>query len=571
MSTRQETDALDELNRRAFLSHFSGLGLGGTLLPGVLWARFQEGARITPEILADAEKVAGLEFTEEEREAMVRGLNQNLSSYRALRDRPIPNEVPPAMHFDPVLPSMALPTEALPFRPSRTPSVRVPAKLEEVAFWPVTRLSELIRTRQVTSLELTEMYLDRLKRYGPTLECVVTLTEERAVAQARRADEEIGVGHYRGPLHGIPWGGKDLLSVRGYATTWGARPFENQVLDANATVVDRLDAAGAVLVAKTTLGALAMGDVWFGGRTRNPWDLEQGSSGSSAGSAASTVAGLVGFSIGSETLGSIVSPSTRCGATGLRPTFGRVSRAGAMALSWSMDKLGPICRTVEDCALVLNAIHGADGLDPTARTVPFNWNAGKPLSEIRVGYIRSAFEDEGGRFHAFDLAALEALRGLGVEPVPMELPSAFPLDALRIILDAESAAAFDELTRSGRDDLLVRQDVGAWPNSFRSARLIPAVEFLQANRVRTMVMGAMDSVMEGIDVFITPSYGGDVLLLTNLTGHPVVVLPSGFDQDHHPASISFVGKLWGEADALRVAMAWQEATGHHLAHPPAFV
>lgn len=564
------TKAVNGMNRRDFLSYFSGVGLSGTLLPGVLWARLQEGQEITADALAEAEKVSGLEFTDEEREAMVRGLNQNLQAYEALRAHPIPNEVPPAMHFDPVLPSMEVPVETAPFRPSRVPGVKAPEKLEEVAFWPVTHLSELIRSRQITSLALTRMYLDRLKRHGPTLECVVTLTEERALAQARRADEEIAQGRYRGPLHGIPWGGKDLLAVRGYPTTWGAKPYEDQVINADASVVERLDAAGAVLVAKTTLGALAMGDVWFGGRTRNPWDLEQGSSGSSAGSASSTVAGLVGFSIGSETLGSIVSPATRCGATGLRPTFGRVSRAGAMALSWSMDKLGPLCRSVEDCALVLDAIHGADGKDPTARTVPFNWDAGKPLSEIRIGYLKSAFEEEDGRYHAFDVQALEALRGLGVSPIPVELPGDYPMGALRIILNAEAAAAFDDLTRSGRDDLLTRQDAGAWPNSFRRARMIPAVEFLQANRVRTMVMGALDAALEGIDVFITPSYGGDVLLMTNLTGHPVVVMPSGMNEENHPASISFVGKLWGEADALRVAQAWQEATGHHRKHPPLF-
>jgi len=545
----KETGSPDGLNRRDFLSYFSGVGLSGTLLPGVLWARLQEGQEVTTASLAEAERVAGLEFTEEEREAMVRGLNQNLEAYEALRAQPIPNEVPPAMHFDPVLPSMSVPTEVQPFRPSRAPALKVPEKLEEVAFWPVTHLSELIRTRQVTSLALTQMYLERLKRHGPTLECVVTLTEERALAQAKRADEETALGRYRGPLHGIPWGGKDLLAVR---------------------VVERLDEAGAVLVAKTTLGALAMGDVWFGGRTRNPWDLEQGSSGSSAGSASATVAGLVGFSIGSETLGSIVSPATRCGATGLRPTFGRVSRAGAMALSWSMDKLGPLCRSVEDCALVLNAVHGADGLDPSARTVPFNWDAGKPLSEIRIGYFKSAFEADDSRYHAFDVQALDSLREMGIEPVPIELPGGYPLSALRIVLNAEAAAAFDELTRSGRDDLLVRQGTGAWPNSFRRARMIPAVEFLQANRVRTMVMGALDAALEGIDVFITPSYGGDVLLMTNLTGHPVVVLPSGFDEENHPASISFVGKLWGEADALRVARAWQDATGHHRKTPPLF-
>jgi Asp-tRNA(Asn)/Glu-tRNA(Gln) amidotransferase A subunit family amidase len=558
------------LNRRDFLSFFSGLGLGGTLFPGVLWARMQEDRVITAEVLADAEKIAGLEFTDEEREDMLQGLNRNLEAYKALREHPIPNEVPPALLFDPSLPGSSLPTEREPMRRSRYPDVSAPARLEDVAFWPVTKLSELIRSRQVSSVDLTTMYLDRLKRHGPTLECVVTLTEELAMEQARRADQELAAGRYRSPLHGIPWGAKDLLAVRGYRTTWGAKPFEDQVIDEDATVVRRLEEAGAVLVAKLTLGALAMGDVWFGGRTRNPWNLEQGSSGSSAGSASSTVAGLLGFTIGSETLGSIVSPATRCGATGLRPTFGRVSRFGAMALSWSMDKLGPLCRSVEDCALVLNAIHGADGKDPTAKEVPFNWDAGKPISQLRVGYLKSGFEDDESRSHDFDVEALRVVRSLGIDPIPIELPDGYPLGALRTILSAEAAAAFDELTRSGRDELLVRQNAGAWPNSFRRSRMVPAVEFIQANRVRTMVMGAMESAMEGIDVFVTPSYAGDVLLVTNLTGHPAVVLPSGFNDEGSPQSVSFIGKLWGDAEALRLAKAYQDATEHHLKTPPLF-
>ncbi len=412
------------------------------------------------------------------------------------------------------------------------------------------------------------MYLDRLKRHGPTLESVITVTEELALRQAARADREIATGTYRGPLHGIPWGGKDLLAVKGYRTTWGARPYEDQVIDEDATVVRRLEEAGAVLIAKLTLGALAQGDWWYGGRTRNPWNPKQGSSGSSAGSASSTVAGLVGFSIGTETLGSIVSPATRCGATGLRPTFGRVSRYGAMALSWSMDKIGPLCRAVEDCALVFDAIHGADGKDPTARTLPFNWDAEAPLTDLRIGYLKSAFESE--RATDADKAALEVIRSLGIDPVPVELPDEFPLGAMRIILSAEAAAAFDELTLSGRDDLLTRQGRGTWPHTFRTARMTPAVEYIQANRLRTMVMGATEAALDGIDVFITPSFAQSVLLLTNLTGHPTVVLPSGFTEEGMPVSISFVGKLWGDAEMLRVARAFQEATDHHLKRPPLF-
>jgi len=348
-------------------------------------------------------------------------------------------------------------------------------------------------------------------------------------------------------------------------------PFQAQQVDEDATVVRRLDDAGAVLVAKLTLGALAMGDYWFGGRTRNPWNLEQGSSGSSAGSAAATVAGLVGFSIGSETLGSIVSPATRTGATGLRPTFGRVSRAGAMALSWSMDKLGPICRSVEDCALVLDAIHGADGRDPTARTIPFPWDGRLGLQGLRIGYVPGAFDGEGEATAPFDRSALEWFQGQGVDLVPVSLPDQYPLGALRIILSAEAAAAFDDLTRSDQDDQLVRQTSGSWPNSFRTARFIPAVEYIQANRVRTMIMGALDAAMEGIDVLITPSYAEGVLLMTNLTGHPAVVLPNGFRDDDTPVSFSFIGGLWKDADALRVARAYQDATEHHLRPPPPFV
>lgn len=554
------------MDRKRFLAACSAVGLGGPLLPGILWAEAQDAGRITVEDLARAERLAGLSFTEEQRQTMVEGLRRNLRSYESIRERDIPNEVPPALRFEPASPGGEV-DESPQLRHTRHPEVRRPDALEEVAFWPLARISELLRRGAVRSVELTEMYLERLRRHGPELECVVTLTADRALARAHRADEEIERGVYRGPLHGIPWGAKDLLSVRGYPTTWGARPFERQMIDRDATVVRRLDEAGAVLVAKLSLGALAMGDVWFGGRTRNPWNPEEGSSGSSAGPAAATVAGLVGFSVGSETLGSIVSPSTRCGATGLRPTFGRVSRHGAMALSWSMDKLGPICRTAEDCALVLHAVHGADGLDRTARTVPFDWDADRPLANLRVGFFRDGFRSDDATEH--DRRALEVVRERVGDLVPVELPDRYPTEALRIILEAEAAAAFDDLTRSGRDEVLVRQDEDAWPNLFRVARFIPAVEYIQANRVRTMLMGAMEAAMEGVDVFVTPSYAGDVLMATNLTGHPAVVVPSGFE-DGTPVSVTFVGGLWKESEALRVARAYQRATGFHRRRPPGF-
>lgn len=568
MSIRPVSVSSAALRRREFLAYFSGVGLGGTLFPGVLWAESRSVPEITAETVARAAEVAGLEFTEEEREMMLQGLEGNLRSYAALREVAIPNEVPPALHFDPAPPHRRPPAGEGVVRRSRRPDLLKPGTADEVAFWPVTDLAELIRSRQVSSEELTRLYLDRLERHGPTLEAVITLLTDRALAQARRADREVARGEIRGPLHGVPWGAKDLLAVEGYPTTWGAVPFQDHVRSGDATVVRRLDDAGAVLVAKLTLGALAMGDYWFGGRTRNPWNLEQGSSGSSAGSAAATVAGLVGFSIGTETLGSIVSPSTRTGATGLRPTFGRVSRAGAMALSWSMDKLGPICRSVEDCALVFAAIHGADGRDPTARSVPFQWDPGRPLDELRVGYLASAFEGEDA--DAADRAVLDGVRALGVEPVPVELPDAYPLGALRVILNAEAAAAFDDLTRSDQDDLLVRQTPGSWPNSFRTARFIPAVEYIQANRVRTMVMGALDAAFDGLDVILTPSYADDVLLMTNLTGHPVTVLPHAFDETGSPRSFSFLGRLYGDDACLHLAKAWQDTTDFHTRVPPLF-
>ncbi|HEX6161213.1 MAG TPA: amidase, partial [Thermoanaerobaculia bacterium] len=453
---------------------------------------------ITATTIAQAEEVAGLRFEPEEREMMVDGLRLQAQRIAALHQIPLDNAVSPAVVFNP-LPPGKTPTPDKRRQPVRS-NVVVPAvsgNLEELAFAPVTVLSELIRRRRVSSVQLTRMYLARLRKYDPVLKCVVSLTEERALRQAREADAEIARGRYRGPLHGIPWGAKDLLAVRGYKTTWGAGPFRDQVIDADATVVQRLDAAGAVLVAKLTLGELAQGDIWFGGTTKNPWKVDQGSSGSSAGAASATAAGLVGFSIGSETLGSISSPSTRCGTTGLRPTFGRVPRTGAMALSWSMDKLGPICRSVEDCALVLGAIYGPDGRDNSVIAADYHWNAALSPRKLRIGYLKSAFDlpqvdpkDEKRTTHAtkkFDDAALTVLRGLGIDLIPVEVP-ALNYDAMRLVLTAEAAAAFDTLTRSDRDKELVQQGKGDWANTFRTARFIPAVDYVNANRVRSIAI-----------------------------------------------------------------------------------
>jgi Asp-tRNA(Asn)/Glu-tRNA(Gln) amidotransferase A subunit family amidase len=526
---------------------------------------FHDLRSITTRDIEGAEKVFGLGFTARERRLMLKNLEEARGQYRSLRSVPLPNEVPPAVTFSPLLPGMSLPAETRPFTYSEPAGLELPAKEEDIAFLSVVELAHLIRTGKLTSTALTRLYLERLKRYGPKLECVVTLTEELAMEQARRADAEIAAGKYRGPLHGIPWGAKDLLAVKGVRTTWGSAIYKDQVTGYDATVVARLEEAGAVLVAKLSMGELAMGDVWFGGRTRNPWNRSQGSSGSSAGSAAAVSAGLVGFAIGTETLGSIVSPCTRCGATGLRPTFGRVSRHGAMALSWTMDKIGPIARSVEDCALVLKAIAGPDPEDPAVVDAPFNWDRGRELDGLRVGYLKSAFDAES-RNRELDRAALDVLKRLGFEPVPVELPE-LDAGAMDFILDVEAAAAFDTVTRENLDDLMVRQGANAWPNIFRRSRFVPAVEYVQAQRARRLLMREMAEKMSGVDVFVTPSYGGNVLLVTNLTGHPAVVVPNGFDKNGSPVSITFIGGLFREEQALRVARAYQDATGFHLKRP----
>ncbi len=527
-----------------------------------------------PEAVSDADlaaavRVIGLDFTAAERELMGPGVAEHRAEYAKLRAVSLPNDVPPALIFEPRLPGMRLPSASQTITLPAITSPPVPDDLEALAFASVAELGALIRSRAVTARALTEMYLARLQRYDPLLHCVVTLTAERARTQADQADAEITAGHYRGPLHGIPWGVKDLLATRGYPTTWGATPFRDQVLDFDATVVEKLDAAGAILIAKLSVGALAWGDVWFGGMTSSPWNPAEGSSGSSAGSAAATAAGLVGFALGTETLGSIVSPCTQCGVTGLRPTFGRVSHHGAMALAWSMDKIGPIARTAADCALVLAAIYGPDGRDGSVAAIPFGWDGHRALHDLRIGYVAAAFAEERDNAAA-DRAVLDVLRGLGVDLIPIQLPDG-PLDALGIILTAEAGAAFDELTRSGRDDLLERQIAEAWPNVFRQSRLIPAVDYIQAQRVRRRLQAAMADLMQTVDAYVAPSFGGGNLLLTNLTGHPAVVVPTGLGSAGNPTSITFTAGLYDEAAALTVAHAYQAATDFHRRVPPAVV
>jgi Asp-tRNA(Asn)/Glu-tRNA(Gln) amidotransferase A subunit family amidase len=512
-----------------------------------------------PQPTAEIEPYFDLSFTAAERDSLLQGLRDYQRMYEGIHRQVLANDVPMSLWFNPVPAGFRKETVQKPIDWGLPKEVTLPANREELAFYPVYKLAVLIRTKKITSTELTRLYLDRLKKYGDTLQCVVSLLEDRALAQAKKADEEIAKGKYRGPLHGIPYGIKDLLSVEGTKTTWGAEPYIDQEINTTATIVKKLDNAGAVLVAKLTMGALALGDIWFGGVTKNPWNLKQGSSGSSAGSASATVAALVAFSIGTETLGSIVSPSTRCGASGLRPTFGAVSRNGAMALSWSMDKIGPICRSAIDAALVYDVIRGEDPLDKSTTSTVFNYSAKTDLKKLKVGYLKTLF-DASYPGKENDQQVLEIIRKMGVELVPLELPTSLPVVSIRLMLTAEAAAAFDELTRSNKDSLLSNQLRWAWPNTFRTARFIPAVEYINASRLRQQLIEEYHRVTNDFDVIISPSFGGTQLLTTNLTGHPCVVVPNGFNESKSPTSISFLGKLYGEAAPLLLARAYQEAT-----------
>jgi Asp-tRNA(Asn)/Glu-tRNA(Gln) amidotransferase A subunit family amidase len=535
------------------------------------------GADLRDASIVEAARVLGLELTRSERDSLREDLVEQREGYRLLRRDPLDNAVAPALRFDPLFwrPGVADSLARVAGLADGQPVWRLPADVarpedpQDLAWLPVTDLAALLRSGRVTSEELTRLALDRLREHGPRLECVVTLLEERALVRARQADRELAAGRWRGPLHGVPCGVKDLLAMPGGPTTWGATPFRDQVRPELATVVARLDTAGAVVVAKLTLGALAWGDVWFGGLTRNPWNLEQGSSGSSAGSASAVAAGLLPFAIGSETLGSIVSPSTLCGTNGLRPTFGRVSRHGAMALSWSMDKLGPIARTAEDCAIVLHAIQGPDGRDPTVVAAPLAVRPDLDPSTLRVGYLADLFAQGEGPGADLDRAALDVLRAAGFDLIPIALP-AREVSPLVAILTVEAAAAFQELTLSGRDDELVRQVRNAWPNVFRAAAFVPAVEYLQANRQRLLLMRDFAAIFAEVDVYVTPSFGGGGLLMTNLTGHPQLVLPNGFTEEGAPHSLSFVGGLYGEAELVAVARAYQDRTDWHRRRPPGF-
>jgi Asp-tRNA(Asn)/Glu-tRNA(Gln) amidotransferase A subunit family amidase len=510
-----------------------------------------------------------LNFTQAERDTLLKGLEDYQKSFQAIHAYPLKNSTPMSLVFDPIPVGFQIDNNQNPIDWGLPKKVDLPTNKEELAFYPVYKLAVLIKTKKITSVELTQLYLKRIKKYADTLQCAISILEQTALTQAKRADEEIAKGKYRGPLHGIPYGIKDLLSVEGTETTWGAAPYKGQVIDETATVVKKLEEAGAVLTVKLTLGALAMGDIWFGGVTKNPWNMKQGSSGSSAGSASATVSGLVAFAIGTETLGSIVSPSTRCGASGLRPTYGRVSRSGAMALSWSMDKIGPICRSALDAAIVFNSIRGEDGKDHHVRNASFNYSAKTEIKKLKVGYIKSLFEATYDN-KANDTRVLEVIKSLGIELVPVELPSEINVNAVRLMLTAEAAAAFDELTRSDRDSLLTNQRRGAWPNIFRTARFIPAVEYINASRMRYELVQSYYEKTKDFDVIIAPSFGGPQLVMTNLTGHPCVVVPNGFNTTGSPTSISFLGKLYGEASVISLVHAYQQATEWEDLIPPFF-
>lgn len=627
-----------DATRRRFLTVSAAAGLGGTLLPGALLALAttaeaqtpaagEDGQpalpTITPEMIEQAAAIAGVSFTEAQRKVMVDGLTSQRDDVAGIRKLALPNAVAPSLVFDPVPGGTKLDTERKPARLGPAPSIATVSAANEdsIAFATVRQLAELLRAKKVTSVDLTKLYLARLKRYDPALHFVITLTEERALNQAAAADAEIAAGSYRGPLHGIPWGAKDLLAVAGYPTTWGAGGFEAQRFDEDAEVVKRLDAAGAVLIAKLSMGALAQGDLWGskqrGARTRNPWNPKQGSSGSSAGSASAVSAGCVGFAIGTETLGSISSPSTRCGTTGLRPSFGLVPRTGAMALSWSMDKIGPIARSVEDCAIVLDAIYGPDGHDLSVQPAAFNPDLTLDIHKLRIGYIKSAFDVptltpppapkepltgdalttynqrvargkaqfERQLYDAqFNTRALATLRAMGLALTPCEIP-AFPFGAIVPMLEAEGAAAFDDLTRSGRDALLVGQQPFDWPNNFRVARMYSAVDYINAARARTLALAKMTELFAQFDVVVTPSQGVQ-LTATNLCGQPAVIVPNGLRGDDAPpppstedgslqnaggpgtpVSLTFLAPLYQDAKAVALAHAYQQKTGFHLLHP----
>lgn len=530
----------------------------------------------TLQLLRNTATLYDLSFTDAEADSMIGNIVNWKRAYARMHAQLPANDIPFPFAFQPAPFGFAIPQGQQSIDWNIPDNVVLPQNRDDLAFYSIKQLASLIKNKKITSVELTRFFINRLKHWGDTLESVITLTEDRAMEEARQADAEISQGNYRGPLHGIPYGLKDLFAVRGYKTTWGTTPYKDQVIDENSFVYTKLKEAGAVLCAKLSLGALAYNNKWFGGETKNPWKLSEGSSGSSAGSAASVVAGLLPFALGTETLGSIVSPSTRCGATGLRPTFGTVSRSGAMVLSWSLDKVGPICRSAEDDAIIYYYLKGTDarlpngqGKDASAVEHAFNYNQNRDIKTLRIAYAENYFNRLPKT--APEWQVLEEYRKMGVQLQPVNFPdSVLYSNLVSIILNAESAAAFDELTRTNRDDLIERQDKAFWPNSFRASRLIPAVEYINANRYRTQLMERMQNFMKNYDVVITPTYAGSQLAATNLTGNPVVCMPIGFSSAGTPLSITLVGNLYDEASILEAAKAYQDKTDHNKKHPAPF-
>ena len=539
------------------------------LIASALFSCTSRPAAFTKKDIARSQKLIGLDFEKEQLNTLYRYLQDNKAGYDSLRKYSLPDDTFPALLFDPHPQGFQFPEK------QQNPDFRIPegvtlpTDLNQLAFYSIPQLASLIKSRQLSAEALTRMYLERIKRYDGQLKSVITLTEDLAIQQAIRADREIAAGRYRGILHGIPYGVKDLMAVPGYPTTWGAAPYANQRIDQTAYVVRRLEEQGAVLVAKLVSGELARGDVWFGGQTKNPWDLSQGASGSSAGSGAATSAGLVAFAIGTETLGSITSPATRTGVTGLRPTYGRISRQGVMSLSWSMDKIGPLARSAEDCEIVFSALYGRDLNDPSTSDVPFN-HVSKAPAALKVAYLKADIEDDTTAFGVNMKTSLDVFKKMGVDPTPIELPTDFPYKVFDVILRAEAGAFFDEFIRLGNVDLLTEQGEQSRANSLRQARFIPAVEYLQANRQRALLIASIHALFKDYDVIIAPSNKGRQLLITNLTGHPAISVPNGFDEKGRPTSFTLLGNLYDEGSILALARAFQQATEYDETHPPLF-
>ncbi len=528
---------------------------------------------ITKADLLSSVKLLDLQFTEPEIDSLYNDVLDNVANYKAMHALSLNNSTPLSLWHSAILPGMKFNKVQKTILWDAAVHVKLPADKNELAFYSVEELAYLIKHKKISSLELTNFFIERIKKYGDTLQCVISLQENLALAQAKQADAEIAAGKYRGQLHGIPYGLKDLFAVKDTKTTWGAAPYKDQIIQEDAFVYQKMKAAGAVLVAKFTLGALAMGDYWFGGRTKNPWNLNYGSSGSSAGSTSATVAGLVPFAIGTETWGSIVSPATTCGATGLRPTFGSISRSGAMALSYSLDKVGPITRSANDAAIVFNYLHGTDGKDGSAVDMPFNYAPKTNLKTLKIAYAKNYF-DKIKDTNRSEFEVLKQFKRMGIELIPIDFPDSgvYQFNIMDVIIGAECAAQFDDMTRSGVDDALTRQTKNDWPNQFRTSRFTPAVEYINAQRHRTILMQKVNEIVAQYDAIICPSRGGgNQSAITNLTGHPVVCVPTGLDPKYKlPTGISFVGKLFDEATILTIAHQYQKATGWDEMHPTMF-